>query len=114
MTAEQPDSLAGQIGVRVRSRRVDLHMGQAQLADAVALTRSSVANIEAGRQGLTAETIVGLCVGLKVSADWLLGLQDAGPVLEEPIRRAAARETVALFRRAFAAAAAEATGLPEG
>lgn len=112
VTFKQPDPLYEEIGARIRARRTDLKLSQVQLADMMMLTRSSVANIESGRQGLTAESIIDLCLGLKVSADWLLGLAEPGPLLEDPIRRAAARETVAVFRRAFAQAAAEATGQP--
>jgi transcriptional regulator with XRE-family HTH domain len=49
MTA--PDVRMAQIGARIRDLRKDRGLRQADLAQILGLSRSSVANIEAGRQG---------------------------------------------------------------
>ncbi|NTW01664.1 MAG: helix-turn-helix transcriptional regulator [Oscillochloris sp.] len=57
------------VGARVRERRHSLKMTQAHLAARVGLLRSSVANIEAGRQRITVHVLYHLCevLGLDVA-----------------------------------------------
>lgn len=47
------DPLMVEIGERIRAYRVVSGITQAELADAIGLSRSSIANIERGRQGTT-------------------------------------------------------------
>ncbi|NNJ12961.1 helix-turn-helix transcriptional regulator [Chloroflexales bacterium ZM16-3] len=49
------------LSARVRERRHSLKMTQAHLAARVGLLRSSVANIEAGRQRITVHVLYHLC-----------------------------------------------------
>jgi len=51
------DSLYAEFGSLVRAARRNADLTQAQLADAIGLTRTSVANIEAGRQRAFLETL---------------------------------------------------------
>jgi transcriptional regulator with XRE-family HTH domain len=60
-------------GERFRAARLNADMTQTELADALDLSRSSVANIEAGRQGVYAEDVVRAAVVLGVDPGWLLG-----------------------------------------
>ncbi len=48
------------IGARIRARRTDLGLTQTELGQHVGLTRSSIANIEAGRQRAMIHTIMQL------------------------------------------------------
>lgn len=52
------------LGNRIRIRRRQLHLSQASLAERVGLARSSIANIEKGRQMLTLRTMYKLSVVL--------------------------------------------------
>lgn len=54
------------LGARIRERRHSLHMTQAHLAAKVGLLRSSVANIEAGRQRITVHVLYDLCEALSL------------------------------------------------
>ena len=54
------------IGERVRRQRVQMDMTQAQLADAVGVLRTSIANIEAGRQKPPLHLLYKLCMELGV------------------------------------------------
>lgn len=49
------------LGARIRERRHSLQMTQAYLAQQVGLLRSSIANIEAGRQRITVHVLYHLC-----------------------------------------------------
>lgn len=60
-------------GERIRARRTELKLTQAQLTQALGLkSRQSVCNIEAGRQAVSAEQAAKLAPLLKVSPAWLL------------------------------------------
>lgn len=60
-------------GERFRAARMNAEMTQTELAHMLGLSRSSVANIEAGRQGVYAEDVVRAAVVLGVDPGWLLG-----------------------------------------
>lgn len=64
--------LYGEIGARIRSARKQRGWSQVDLADAVGLTRSSIANIEAGRQRAPAHIVVLIAHTLDVSVEALL------------------------------------------
>ena len=59
--------------VRFRKSR---GLTQAQLADALGITRNLLANYEMGRTRLTDESIIKIASALKVSADDLLGIKE--------------------------------------
>lgn len=74
MTGKDPDPLLRDLGARVRRLREQLKMTQAELAAEVGLTRSSISNLEAGRQGNTPATgLVKLAHILGVTVGGLLG-----------------------------------------
>lgn len=55
--SEPVDPALERLGQQVRYRRAVLGLTQSQLAEAVGLTRSSIANLEAGRQNLPFTTL---------------------------------------------------------
>ncbi|MDP9474222.1 MAG: helix-turn-helix domain-containing protein [Actinomycetota bacterium] len=60
------------IGERLRRRRVETNTTQAQLADEVGVLRTSVTNIEAGRQKLPLHLLYKLCAALDVEVSYVL------------------------------------------
>lgn len=61
-------ALYAAIGMAVREARQDRQMTQEQVAQAVGLTRTSIVNIEAGRQRLTIDTLYDIADALKIQA----------------------------------------------
>jgi transcriptional regulator with XRE-family HTH domain len=66
------DQLYIEIGLKIRAARLDRSWKQDDLAEAVGLTRSSVANIEAGRQKTLVHSLVRIAESLNVTVDTLL------------------------------------------
>jgi len=93
------------IGERVRLRRQALGMTQDQLEAASGVPQGSISRIERGTaESIQANTLVGFARALGVSADYLLGLEDAAPA--EP--RAASAPAGARRRRTAARTSATA------
>jgi transcriptional regulator with XRE-family HTH domain len=65
-----------ELGLRVAKRREQLGMTQDTLARELRLSRSSVANLETGRQKIAAETLAWLCLLLEIP------IQDLMPPIE--------------------------------
>jgi transcriptional regulator with XRE-family HTH domain len=86
-----------EFGARMREARMAAEATQAELARALGLTRSSVANIEAGRQHVLAELAVSVAGLLRVDPLWLLvGTQVLGrPQPPQPGVKPAALQRVA-------------------
>ena len=61
-------ALYAAIGMAVREARQDRQMTQEQVAQAVGLTRTSIVNIEAGRQRLTIDTLYDIADALSIQA----------------------------------------------
>lgn len=59
-------------GVRIREAREAADLTQTELARRLGMTRSSVANFEAGRQKPTVETAISVAVALQADPAWLL------------------------------------------
>ncbi|MFZ4807589.1 MAG: helix-turn-helix transcriptional regulator [Hyphomicrobiaceae bacterium] len=64
--------LYDQLGLLVRQHRERLDMNQSTLAEAIALSRASVANIEAGRQQVALHQVYRLAAALGVDVTTLL------------------------------------------
>ncbi|MEW6636048.1 MAG: helix-turn-helix transcriptional regulator [Actinomycetota bacterium] len=58
--------LYGIVGERLKQRRAEANVTQAQLAEAVGVLRTSVTNIEAGRQKPPLHLLYRMCVALDV------------------------------------------------
>ena len=60
------DTLYRHIGIAVRQRRETLGMTQVQLASAIGLLRTSIVNLEAGRQRVPLHTLYPICAALGI------------------------------------------------
>jgi transcriptional regulator with XRE-family HTH domain len=76
-------ALYAEIGARVRRARKQRGWSQADLAHAVNLTRSSIANLEAGRQRSLIHVALLIAQALDVPVDALL---PSGPELDKLVR----------------------------
>lgn len=61
-----------ELGKHIRKARQDLHLTQQQLADLLELNRTSITNIEKGKQKILAYMLVEFASKLKVTVDDLL------------------------------------------
>ncbi len=66
------DLLYRAIGARLRDRRVALGMTQAELAQASGILRTSITNIEAGRQRAPLHVLYSICSALNVETAAIL------------------------------------------
>lgn len=80
----EPTEISKKIGARVRALRAESGLSQQQLAVRSGLTRSSVANIEAGRQDMGLERAALVARGLGVQLSALLPEGDLPPLPPEP------------------------------
>ena len=69
---ELADALYAAVGVRVREARRSQKMSQEDLANRVGLTRTSITNVEAGRQKLPLHTLFAIAEALGMEAKELL------------------------------------------
>ncbi len=61
-----------EIGKRVREARRNKHLTQERLAEIVSVTRTSITNIEKGRQKVLVHSLYNLAAALGVAIDYLL------------------------------------------
>jgi transcriptional regulator with XRE-family HTH domain len=61
-----------QLGARIAQSRAMANLTQAELGDRMGLGRSSIANIERGRQRILAATLMELSQALYIDPRWLL------------------------------------------
>lgn len=74
------------MGQRIKARRKEMHITQAQLATLAGISPAFMGHIERGSRIASLETLYGLCMALNVSSDYLLGLSDEAfirPILSE-------------------------------
>jgi transcriptional regulator with XRE-family HTH domain len=81
-----PNDFYLKLGDSIRSRREELRLTQAELGESLGLSRTSVTNIERGRQRLLIDQFQRVCKALDVPADALLANIDATsrPVVSQP------------------------------
>ena len=77
---EQLRLLYADIGNRIRERREELGLTQQALASMVELSRTSITNIEQGRQKLLVNTLFDVAGALEISIEDLLPKVDTGDV----------------------------------
>lgn len=53
------------LGARIKARREEIHLRQAEVAESVGLSRTSITNIERGRQRLFLDQFVEICRALE-------------------------------------------------
>lgn len=78
-TEEAIDRFYADLGRRVRDARVKLNLTQGQLAAQLGLTRSSVANLEAGRQRIPIHVLAQAAILLRVDASDLFSESQLAP-----------------------------------
>ena len=86
------DEFYAQVGLCIRKARKKSKMTQEQLADAVELTRTSITNIERGRQRLPLHTLAAIATSLQVEITELLP-EEQQPELETLRRALSGRPT---------------------
>ena len=64
------------MGRRIRKARKELELTQVELAERVGVSATFIGHVERGSRVASLETLLSLCRGLDVSADYLLGLND--------------------------------------
>lgn len=67
MNVIEAPSLNSALGNRLKSRRIEAHLNQTDLALRVGLSRASISNIENGRQPVTMQTLWRIAQVLEVS-----------------------------------------------
>lgn len=61
-----------EMGNRIKLRRKELKIKQAELAEALEISNNHMSSIENGRQKPSLDTFIGICKCLKVTPDYLL------------------------------------------
>lgn len=74
-----PNDFYLRLGDSIRRRREELRLTQAELGESLGLSRTSVTNIERGRQRLLIDQFQRVCKALDVPADTLLAALEAPP-----------------------------------
>lgn len=74
---ESTDAIYIAIGSRIRAARENVNLKQGQLASVVGLSRTSINNIESGRQKCMVHTLLYIAEACKVAPASLLGEQEA-------------------------------------
>jgi transcriptional regulator with XRE-family HTH domain len=61
-----------EMGTRIKVRRKELKIKQAELAEALEISNNHMSSIENGRQKSSLDTFIGICRCLNVTPDYLL------------------------------------------
>jgi len=64
------------IGEKIRLRRKELNLTQAQLSELTGFAQQEISRYEKGEYEPSARSIIRFAKALEVSADWLLGLDE--------------------------------------
>ncbi len=68
----QLDISLQEIGQRICARRSQMGMTQEELAERANVTSQTISFAELGKKAMRADTIIGICRALQISADYLL------------------------------------------
>lgn len=60
------------MGIRIKTRRKELRIKQAELAETLGISNNHMSSIENGKQKPSLDTFIGICKCLNVSPDYLL------------------------------------------
>lgn len=89
------------LAARIKRARVDAKLQQQDLADAVGLTRTSISNIERGKQGMSVDLLYSISQHLNESADVLLRdavnyaeKHEAAALVEDKVSSAKGRDEI--------------------
>lgn len=64
------------LGERVRSLRTEKHITREALAEKIDVSTRFLADVEAGKVGVSLSTLINLCHSLDTCSDYLLGISD--------------------------------------
>jgi transcriptional regulator with XRE-family HTH domain len=84
-TVPTEDEFYGRLGQRIADLRKAAALTQQELADAIGLSRTSITNIESGRQGLQTYTLLLIARHLRVTMHALLPTTDAETTLPDDL-----------------------------
>jgi transcriptional regulator with XRE-family HTH domain len=101
--AGREGQLYAAIGGEIRARRTAAGKRQEELAEAVSLSRSSIANAEAGRQAIPIHHLVDIAKALGTTAADILASADERRAAAVPEARALPKAVVAFLERATGA-----------
>jgi transcriptional regulator with XRE-family HTH domain len=90
-----------ELGSRIKDARKKIQLTQEHLAEKVFLTRTTVTNIEKGRQQLLVHTLVDIAKALHVSIDDLLPIQQSKSINELINVKADSLQTQDFIRRTY-------------
>lgn len=76
------------LGERVRIRRNMIKLTREKLAEMVNVSPRFLADVEAGKVGVSMETLKALSIALQVSSDYLLGIKDDSYAIAEFLQNA--------------------------
>lgn len=76
------------LGERVRIRRNMIKLTREKLAEMVNVSPRFLADVEAGKVGVSIETLKTLSLALQISTDYLLGIKDDNFVTSEILQNA--------------------------
>lgn len=76
------------LGERVRIRRNMIKLTREKLAEMVNVSPRFLAEVEAGKVGVSMETLKSLSIALQVSSDFLLGIKDDAYAISEFLQNA--------------------------
>ena len=89
------------IGARMRTRRRQMGISQAELAEALGVSFQQVQKYERGANRVAASTLLAAAQALNTSAGWLLGEESSGREDDDDVFRALARPGALEILQAF-------------
>ena len=84
------------LGERINLLRKNLNITREKLAEKVEVSPRFLADVEAGKVGVSLQTLKNLCVALSTTSDYLLGLASAGDGKYFPLINAVLDELILL------------------
>lgn len=66
------EKLLREMGLRISTRRKELHLTQEALAEQMDVSIQMISNLELGKKAIRPENMIKLCRALSVSADYIL------------------------------------------
>lgn len=75
-----------EVGARLKARREKIRMRQAELAESIGLSRTSVTNIELGRQRLFLDQFAKICRSLEIAPSEIISESLSSDAKRQPLR----------------------------
>jgi transcriptional regulator with XRE-family HTH domain len=100
---EGPTVVDGEIGARIRTRRIYLRLSQTDLAEKIGVSFQQVQKYERGLNRVAGSKLVAIAAALQTTVGALVG-EDAAPALDDEVFAALAAPGALDLLRAYAAA----------